>query len=235
MTLPQFGIHSNVRVCAECFNDSSRLKKDGVSGTSNEVNAATDSISRLDIGNLSDTKPEVSAEISPIPSISECKCGMPLCICEAPAPSKPVSTPSHPPAHSVQKPKKTEPTHKSRGSTSNSRQSNLFNPGQVANSSVDLSSIDYEVTGEGLREAIKNGDTVAAKKLLSQGVDANYRDKQGSSLLHLAAVFNQTEIAFALMDHGASLVCKNSQGETPLDCAPATLQYKMKQKMEGVN
>lgn len=59
-----------------------------MSGTSNEVNAATDSISRLDIGNLSDTKPEVSAEISPIPSISECKCGMPLCICEAPAPSK---------------------------------------------------------------------------------------------------------------------------------------------------
>lgn len=28
-----------------------------------------------------------------------------------------------------------------------------------------------------------------------------------------AAVFNQTEIAFALMDHGASLVCKNSQGK----------------------
>lgn len=28
-----------------------------------------------------------------------------------------------------------------------------------------------------------------------------------------AAVFNQTEISFALMDHGASLVCKNSQGK----------------------
>ncbi|KAH6779203.1 Ankyrin repeat family protein [Perilla frutescens var. hirtella] len=238
MTLPQFGIHSNVRVCAECFNDSSRLKKDGVSGTTNEVNAATDSVSRLDISNVSDTKPEVSAEKSPFPSISECKCGMPLCICEAPDPSKdstapqPFNTSSNPPVHSFPKPKKTEPTPKSRGSTSNSWQSNLFNPGQVANSSVDVSSIDYEVTGEGLREAIKNGDTAAAKKLLSQGVNANYRDKQGSSLLHLAAVFNQTEIVFALMDNGASLECKNSQGETPLDCAPATLQYKMKKKME---
>lgn len=27
-----------------------------------------------------------------------------------------------------------------------------------------------------------------------------------------AAVFSQTDIAFALMDHGASMDCKNSQG-----------------------
>ncbi|KAL1547886.1 hepatocyte growth factor-regulated tyrosine kinase substrate-like [Salvia divinorum] len=238
MTLPQFGILTNVRVCANCFNDRSGLKKDGVSGATNEVNAVTDSISRLDIGGVSDLKPEVSSEKSAFPSISECKCGMPLCICEAPAPSKdsmssqPFSAPLNPPVQSFPKPKKIEPTSKSRGSTSNSRQGNLFNPGQVSNPSEDISSADYEVTGEGLREAIKNGDTDAANKLLSQGVDANYCDKQGSSLLHLAAVFNQTEIAFALMDHKANLDCKNSQGETPLDCAPATLQYKMKQKMK---
>ncbi|KAK6131722.1 hypothetical protein DH2020_034519 [Rehmannia glutinosa] len=185
-----------------------RLQKDGILATPNEVNAVTDSISRLDISAVSDTKPEVSAERSPFPGISECKCGMPLCICEAPAPPKDSMAPQA----------RIDLT--------------LFNPGQVANSSVDVSSINYEVTGEGLREAIKNGDTAAAKKLLSQGVDANYRDKQGSSLLHLAAVFNQTEIAFALIDQGASLDCKNSQGETPIDCAPATLQYRMKKKME---
>ncbi|PIN13872.1 hypothetical protein CDL12_13504 [Handroanthus impetiginosus] len=238
MALPQFGIHSNVRVCADCYNDASRLKKDGVQATPNAVNAVTDSISRLDVSTVSDAKPEVSGENSPFPSISECKCGMPLCICEAPASpkdsmtSQPLTTTSNPALHSTTKPKKTEPTPKSRGSTSNSRQSTMFNPGQIANSCVDISSIHYEVTGEGLREAIKNGDTAAAKKLLSQGVDANYRDKQGSTLLHLAAVFNQTEIAFALMEHGASLDCKNSLGETPLDCAPATLQYRMKKKME---
>lgn len=93
-----------------------------------------------------------------------------------------------------------------------------------------------------------------------QGVDANHRDKQGLSLLHVvislflcvvsdvgemisvvdcvalclctctyflcfhlydinfwvnwvqAAVFNQTEIAFALMDSGANLNYKNAQG-----------------------
>ncbi|KAG8376289.1 hypothetical protein BUALT_Bualt09G0047700 [Buddleja alternifolia] len=243
MALPQFGIHSNVRVCANCFNDGSRSNKNGVPVSSNAVSAVTDSISRLDVSTSSDAKPVVIAEKSHL-GILECKCGMPLCICEAPAPPKdsmtpqartvlfPGTTTSNPALHSNPKPKKTEPTPKSRGSTSNSKQSTLFNPGQIANSSVDISSIDYQVTGEGLREAIKNGDTAAAKKLLSQGVDANYCDKQGSSLLHLAAVFNQTEIAFSLMDHGASLDRKNSQGETPLDCAPATLQYKMKKKME---
>ncbi|KAL0338823.1 UNVERIFIED_CONTAM: hypothetical protein Sangu_1404400 [Sesamum angustifolium] len=196
MALPQYGIHTNVRVCADCFNNGSSLKKDGAPATPNEVNAVTDSFSRIDISKVSDNEPEV-AEKSPFPGISECKCGMPLCICEAPAPSMDSVTPqaivSCPPF----------------------RPCTFFNPGQVASSSVNISSADYEATGEGLREAIKNGDTAAAKKLLSQ-----------------AAVFNQTEIAFALMDHGASLDSKNSQGETPVDCAPATLQYRMRKKMQ---
>ncbi|KAL3830085.1 hypothetical protein ACJIZ3_018887 [Penstemon smallii] len=278
MALPQFGIHTNVRVCADCFNNgASILKKDGVSASPSVVNAVTDSISRLDIRTVSDAKSEVKVEKSPLPGVLECKCGMPLCICEAAAPQReslilqariilclpiyrpvnfivlmnwvslqPVKTTSNPPLQPNPKLKKAESTPKSRGSTSNIKQryesstpsfdlafiSNPFNPGQVANSYVDSSSTGYEVTGEGLREAIKNGDTASAKRLLSQGLDANYRDKQGSSLLHLAAVFNQTEIVFALMDHGASLDCRNSQGETPLDCAPATLQFKMKKKIE---
>jgi ankyrin repeat protein len=47
-----------------------------------------------------------------------------------------------------------------------------------------------------------------------------------------AALFNQTEIALILMDNGANIQSKNGQGETPLDCAPAMLQYKMRQRME---
>ncbi|CAA0818711.1 Ankyrin repeat family protein [Striga hermonthica] len=238
MALPQFGIHTNVRVCADCFNDGSRSRKDSVPATPNEINAVGNSISRLDISTVSDTKLEAGTAKSSFPVIFECKCGMPLCICQAPEPPNVcpqpqlVTTTSSPPLNSIPKQKKTEPTPRSRGSSSNCRQSTLFNPGQVGNSSADTSLISYEVTGEGLREAIKNGDAPAAKKLLSQGVDANYRDKQGSSLLHLASVFNHTEIAFALIDHGARLDCKNSQGETPLDCAPVTLQYRIKQKME---
>ncbi|CAI9755168.1 unnamed protein product [Fraxinus pennsylvanica] len=84
----------------------------------------------------------------------------------------------------------------------------VFNAAKVTNSSLDRSPADYEVSGE-VEQAIKNGDTAAAKKLLSQ-----------------TAVFNQTEIAFSLMDHRASLDCKKLQGETTSDCTPATLQYK---------
>ncbi|CAI9765992.1 unnamed protein product [Fraxinus pennsylvanica] len=244
MALPQFGIHSDVRVCAECFNNASRSKKDDTPASSNGVNAVTDSVSRLDINVVADTKSKPTAEKLPVPGILECKCGMPLCICEVPAPPTDsvtlqasaltclVKTTSPPTIQLNPKPKKADPIPKSRGSTSNIKPSTIFNLGQATNNSLDRSSTDYEVSGEGLREAIKNGDIASAKKLLSQGVDANYCDKQGSSLLHLAAVFNQTEIAFALMDHGARMDSKNLQGETPLDCAPATLQYRMKKKIE---
>ncbi|XP_027331607.1 uncharacterized protein LOC113846994 isoform X2 [Abrus precatorius] len=230
--LPQFGIYSNVRVCADCFNNS-RSGKDVPQASSDGANSVTDTISKLDI----EEKTIPAAENKLVPGVKECKCGMPLCICEAPAPSSdalpqqkkstPVITaPSNP------KPKKTDTVPKNRSSGSTSKFSSTFNLGHGTNGILDRPQIDYEANGEGLREAIKNGDIAAVKKLLSKGVDANYRDKQGLSLLHLAAVFNQTDIVFILMDSGASLEYKNAQGETPLDCAPATLQYKMRKKME---
>jgi len=86
-----------------------------------------------------------------------------------------------------------------------------------------------------LREAIKNDHTAAVKRLLNEGVDANYRDRQGLTLLHLATVFNRTEITFILMDHGAKSDSKNAQGETPLDCAPTMLQHKIRQKIQEGN
>ncbi|KAL2553844.1 Ankyrin repeat family protein [Forsythia ovata] len=108
-------------------------------------------------------------------------------------------------------------------SFTNFRIGTVFNPGKVTNSSLDRSSVDHEVSGEGLRGAIKNGDTAVAKQLLSQGVKPNYHDKQGSSLLHLEAVFNQTEIAFTLMYHGASLNCKNLLGK--MIPTPSVVQF----------
>ncbi|PON97154.1 Notch [Trema orientale] len=233
MALPQFGIQSAVRVCADCFNDSSRLGQDNVQVPSNKADSVTDAVSSLSIGDDVQMKTEPTAEHHPVVGVLECKCGMPLCICEAPAPSTEALPLQKKPSYtsvpqSNPKPKKTETAIKNKGSTSNSKPSR----GQVYNGTSDKSQMDYDVNGEGLREAIKNGDTAAVKKLLSQGVDANYQDKQGLSLLHVAAVFNRTEIAFALMDSGANLNYKNAQGETPLDCAPATLQYKMREKMK---
>ncbi|KAK3021505.1 hypothetical protein RJ639_046416 [Escallonia herrerae] len=215
--------------------------KDDTPASLDEANFVTSSVARLDITTVADIETRPTAEQFPVIGILECQCGMPLCICEAPAPTPSPSgdavtmqgkVASTSKVHSNAKPKKADSLPKSKGSTSNSKRCMISNLGQVTNNTLEKPVLNYEVNGEGLREAIKNGDITAASKLLSQGVDANYCDKQGLSLLHLAAVFNQTDIAFALMEHGASLDCKNLQGETPLDCAPVTLQYKMKKKME---
>ncbi|MBA0845171.1 hypothetical protein Goarm_022889, partial [Gossypium armourianum] len=189
------------------------------------VGSATDEVARLNINADVGSQTEATAKQQPVVSIPECKCGMPLCICESPAPKTDAVplTMKNPPssvASSNPKPKKTDTVPKSRGSTSNSKSSSVFNPGLVTNgTAADKSQTDYDVNGEveadlfveGLREAIKNGDTAAVKRLLSEGVDANYRDKQGLSVLHLAALFNRTDIVFALMDYGASMDYKNAQ------------------------
>ncbi|KAL6226869.1 hypothetical protein ACLB2K_000829 [Fragaria x ananassa] len=206
-----------------------------VQASSDGTDYITASVSTLDIGGDADPKTKPTMQSQPASAVLECKCRMPLCICEAPAPSVDaapiqIKTTSTPLPQSP-KAKKTETVVKSKPSTSNSKHGSVFNLGQ-ANNGISEKKIDYEVNGEGMREAIKNGDIDAVKKLLSEGVNSNYHDRQGLSLLHLAAVFNQTEIVFALMDSGASLDYKNAQGETPLDCAPVTLQYKMREKME---
>ncbi|XP_059451953.1 uncharacterized protein LOC132182662 isoform X1 [Corylus avellana] len=237
MALPQLGIHSFVRVCADCYNDSSRSGKVDPQASLYGVDCATDRVSKLDIGTDINLEAGPTAEHDSVSIISECKCGMPLCICEAPSPSTHAlplqrNTTSNFTPQINPKPKKTETIPRNRGATSNNKLCSVFSLGQVANDDLNKPQMDYEPNGEGLREAIKNGDTAAVKKLLSEGVDANYRDKQGLSLLHLAALFNQTDIVFTLMECGANMDYKNAQGETPLDCAPATLQYKMLKKLE---
>ncbi|RDY07329.1 hypothetical protein CR513_08577 [Mucuna pruriens] len=179
MALPQFGIYSNVRVCADCFNNS-RSGKD-VPQTSS-VNSVTDTISKLDINANVDSKSIPTADNKLMSGIKECKCGMPLCICEAPAPSSGALPEQKKPnpviaASSNPKPKKTDTVPKNRSSSSTSKFSSMFNGGHVTNGASDRPHIDYEVSGEGLREAIKNGDIDAVKKLLNE-----------------AAVFNQTDI-----------------------------------------
>ncbi|XP_010247395.1 PREDICTED: vacuolar protein sorting-associated protein 27 [Nelumbo nucifera] len=233
MALPQFGIQSNVRVCSDCFNDS-RSGKDDPQASSNIIDAATDMVSRVDITGA-DAKDHSVVSLQPVVDSSECKCGMPLCICEAPVPALDpdplkMHTASLSTAQSNPRPKKMENITK-QSTVSSSRPSSFISLGQLNNGLLDKPRMDYEATGEGLREAVKNSDIAAVKRLLSEGVDANYCDKQGLSLLHLASLFNQTEIAFILMDYGANLDYKNAQGETPLDCAPIMLQYKMRKKI----
>ncbi|XP_010527053.1 PREDICTED: vacuolar protein sorting-associated protein 27 [Tarenaya hassleriana] len=239
MALPQFGLNLPVRVCADCFNNSARSVKTNIHASADEVDSVTGGVSRLDIDTDMGFKTNPTLEQHSVVAVAECKCGMPLCICVAPAPPAntliPETTPaSVAPIQPNLKPRRTEASARIKGSTSNSITSSASNPGQLTSSAMDIPQRDYECNGEGLREAIKNGDAAGVGKLLKEGVDANYRDKQGMSVLHLAAMFNCTDITFILMEHGASLEHKNAQGETPIDCAPATLQYKMRQKMEEI-
>nr|KAJ0208229.1 hypothetical protein LSAT_V11C500239370 [Lactuca sativa] len=76
--LPQFGLLSPVRVCSNCYNYASWIgNSDGVASV-NGVNSVTDSVSRLDISTPSNSNTNQSAAV-------DCKCGMPLCICEVPS------------------------------------------------------------------------------------------------------------------------------------------------------
>ncbi|PKA52298.1 1-phosphatidylinositol-3-phosphate 5-kinase [Apostasia shenzhenica] len=238
MVLPHFGIYSNVRVCDDCFNNPSWVGNNGHS-SSDEVTTVVDGISKLDVdsGDAPKTK---STSRDPVAGILDCKCGMPLCICEQtpePVPSKNSNVSNSQSNTRPKKPLSNQPTaetvSRKPSSSSSSNSSSFLKVGQASNGSIDKPKADYDVSGEGLREAIKNSDTAAVRKLLREGVDANYCDKQGMTLLHLAAVFNQTDIVFILMGHGASVERKNAQGETALDCAPAMLQYRMRQYMSG--
>lgn len=239
MALPQFGIYTNVRVCDDCFNNSSRSGQNASRASSDAASAVIDKFSRLNAGEDVASNAE-APRTEPVLSVPDCKCGMPLCICEAPTPD-PVPTqnrsisvvqPNPRPKKAASNQQPAESVPRKQAASSSSRSSPFFNLGQTNSGSANNGPVDYDVSGEGLREAIKNSNVDAVKKLLSEGVDANYCDKQGLTLLHLAALFNQTEITFILMDHGANARCKNAQGETPLDCAPAMLQHKMRKKME---
>ncbi|XP_039039018.1 hepatocyte growth factor-regulated tyrosine kinase substrate-like [Hibiscus syriacus] len=168
MALPQFGILSAVRVCADCFNNSSGSAKADPLPPLGGVDFVTDEVSRLDINAVVCLQTDSTAKQQPVASIPDCKCEMPLCICEAPAPTTDATPPKINPPSSMTssnpKSKNTGTVPKSRGSTPNSKSSSVFNPGLVTNGTAsDKSKMDYDVNGEGLREAIKNGDAAAAK------------------------------------------------------------------------
>ena len=61
---------------------------------------------------------------------------------------------------------------------------------------------------------------------------ALYQDRQACTMLHLAAIFNNTHIADLLLAAGADPTVKNSDGETAMDVAQPMLKLKMKKVVE---
>lgn len=107
------------------------------------------------------------------------------------------------------------------------RSSDAVQPGAPSTLKVNASepgaADGYEVSGEGVREAIKAQDTAGVHALLDRGADPNYTDDKGMSLLHIAAMFDNKSIVDSLLNAGASATAVNNQGETPADCAPLVL------------
>uniref|UniRef100_A0A7S2D169 PX domain-containing protein n=1 Tax=Octactis speculum TaxID=3111310 RepID=A0A7S2D169_9STRA len=90
----------------------------------------------------------------------------------------------------------------------------------------------FEPSGEGLRDAIKNGDVHGVQEVLRVDTTcAGYKDRQDQSMLHLAAIFNHTEIAELLLMAGADPTVENSDHETAMDVAAPTLKRKMQQHL----
>ena len=70
------------------------------------------------------------------------------------------------------------------------------------------------------------------KKFKTWGINpkiCNYQDRLSQTMLHLAALFDNTEIAILLLNAGADPLATNHDKETPIDIAMPVLQEKMKQ------
>eukprot|EP01102_Stenamoeba_stenopodia_P003224 TRINITY_DN1315_c0_g1_i2.p1 TRINITY_DN1315_c0_g1~~TRINITY_DN1315_c0_g1_i2.p1 ORF type:complete len:148 (+),score=44.55 TRINITY_DN1315_c0_g1_i2:2-445(+) len=73
--------------------------------------------------------------------------------------------------------------------------------------------------GQAMREAAKTGDLEAVKKHLETGADINFKDRQGNTALHMAALFGHREIVHFLLEKGANKTITNNYKETPEEVA----------------
>lgn len=72
---------------------------------------------------------------------------------------------------------------------------------------------------EGLYRAAGGGDEMTAKRLLTEGVDANSPNNGGRYPLNAAVVRNYRDLVRLLLAHRADPDLQNQQGETPLIAA----------------
>ena len=71
-----------------------------------------------------------------------------------------------------------------------------------------------------LIDAVEDGDALKLKELLAVGADINVKDdRDGYSLLHFAAFYDDTEALKFLIDAGANVNAKENEGRTPLHLA----------------
>lgn len=67
-----------------------------------------------------------------------------------------------------------------------------------------------------IHAATFTGNLEAIDQHIKAGTDLNQKDQYGSTPLTIAATFNKTEVAIALINAGADLNMKSADGSTPL-------------------
>ncbi len=87
------------------------------------------------------------------------------------------------------------------------------------NSTSSVSQNNVEAPKMDIFAATFMGDIKAVRQHIKAGTDLNAKDEYGSSPLIIAATFNKTEIAKALIDAGADLQITNNEGGTVLHIA----------------
>jgi len=171
----------------------------------------------------------------PVPKrVKDCKCNSPLCICPPDPETEEEKEEKKKLAESKRKtvPERKKPVSPSQTGTGTQKsgyaagfQSSFSGFGQKQSRNYDLKG---DLNNQ-CREAVKAQDVEGVRILLSNGAKADYKDRTGNTLLHLAAMFNNTELVKVLIESGADPYVKNPDGESPIDVAPPALSGKMKQ------
>jgi ankyrin repeat protein len=68
-------------------------------------------------------------------------------------------------------------------------------------------------------QASKEGDAESVEMLLKKGCNTKYRDKDGNTPLHLAALNGRVDVVELLISHGADVNARDNYGWTPLHSA----------------
>jgi ankyrin repeat protein len=82
-----------------------------------------------------------------------------------------------------------------------------------------LAALNVNAAAPRLVDAVKNGDKAAIRALLSQRVDVNAAETDGTTALHWAARADDVETLYMLIRAGANVKARNRYGMTPLHLA----------------
>lgn len=81
---------------------------------------------------------------------------------------------------------------------------------------IEKTPIEDQLTQRAFLDAVRNGSIPTVKQYISQGINVNITNNQGTTALHEAGPWGQTEIAKLLIESGANVNQEDNNSQTPL-------------------